>query len=184
MARPVHGDPAERTSVRRDPARDLRDRSGTPITVRVRTQSLLPLVCLLGGLGAIGYAGAQSWEGIASRGWPAVPGEVVSSQVVATQGGTGSASHSGGHRALVRYAYTVDGVRHEGDRISVARVSKTRAHAAEVAARFPEGAPVEVHHDPDDPARALLEPGVTVAGVLPAALGVALLVAGFVFRRR
>src|ERR1700732_2768923 len=60
---------------------------------------------------------------------------------------------------IIHYRYRVGGQDIEGDRISVGGTPlTTRVLALRAVARYPVGARVDVHVDPDDPKNALLEP--------------------------
>lgn len=97
---------------------------------------------------------------VASEGWPSVPGEVLSSQV---------RSSSRTRRAVVRYAYDVGGDELVGGRVRyLAPLALERASTT--AARYPEGATVNVYYDPELPAESVLEPGRRTAAFVVAAL--------------
>jgi len=105
---------------------------------------------------------------LATKDWPSVTGEVLSSSVERV-GRPGSKTRA----PRVTYAYTVDGVRYEGDRLSFRSYSSRRVsnnRAGVIASRYDEGAPVEVHYDPDRPSEAVLIPETDSFG-----LGVAIL---------
>jgi hypothetical protein len=60
---------------------------------------------------------------------------------------------------VVRYRYRTGGQDFEGDRIAVGgQPMMTRVLAGKLIARYPVGARVDVHVDPNDPKNALLEP--------------------------
>lgn len=60
---------------------------------------------------------------------------------------------------IVRYRYRTGGQEFEGDQIAIGGVPMmTRVLAAKLIARYPVGAHVDVHIDPNDPKNALLEP--------------------------
>jgi hypothetical protein len=61
---------------------------------------------------------------------------------------------------IVRYRYRVGGQDLEGDQIMIGgQPMMTRVLAGRLVARYPVGAHVDVHVDPNDPKNALLEPG-------------------------
>jgi hypothetical protein len=89
-----------------------------------------------------------------SRGWPHVPGEIVSARV---------GRHHGGYRsgttcnAELRYRYAVYGVPHVGHRVSFDG-SGSCDEAAQVVDRHPPGQVVDVYYRPSDPETSVLEP--------------------------
>lgn len=119
-------------------------------------ENLLTLVmALLIGGGAM-YAGLSIVRaGRHVRGWPTVPGTVIDKQAVPSA--VGSVSTPGRrYRALVRYAYVVDGRRYEGDKIlAIGGVTGTRQAMQQAIDAF--GGSVEVRYNPRDPADACLK---------------------------
>ncbi len=78
-------------------------------------------------------------------------------------GGANSAQNY--HQPVVRYHFEVDGQRHEGDRVRFAdlrfRDRTGAARSQEIIDRYAGHPKVPVFHDPEDPTRSVLEPGVT-----------------------
>lgn len=94
----------------------------------------------------------------AAKGWRRVEGEIIASGVDLPP--THTSDDATDARAVIRYRYRVGGAIHEGDRIGFGgAAATTRMLAARHAARYPIGAKVDVHVDPRNPARAVLEPG-------------------------
>lgn len=122
--------------------------------------------------------GSQVWEGLASRTWPSVTGEMISSTAVAAGGRS-----PGKYSLEVAYRYRVDGVAHESRRVrAVGHSSKKEAIEAEVN-RLTPGSVVTVYYNPQRPSQAYLETGVSVMeGLLPffGVLGFALSLVAFV----
>jgi len=88
--------------------------------------------------------------------FPTVTGVITHNEIEITP-----ASKSGtNYTARLRFAYTVDGRAYVGDRHRYGSHTASAAHAEALASRYPVGAPVIVHYNPDDPADALLSPGV------------------------
>jgi len=127
---------------------------------------LMVAVFVLIGLG-VGAAGAfnlkDAW---ASRSWPVAPGRIV-----VQQGGESESrwEDSSGRRqgattwsTSVVYAFEVDGVTHYANARRFGQIAGAgKEWASEIAARYPEGATVEVRYHPADPDRAVLEPGLS-----------------------
>jgi hypothetical protein len=106
-------------------------------------------------LGAFFYAQSR-WNlarARASRRWPTVPGVVQADEVERRQG-----SFFMFYKLALRYRYEVGGISYDGDRVQFgpARVA-ARELIAKLATKYPPGARVIVHYDPNDPSAALLE---------------------------
>jgi hypothetical protein len=103
--------------------------------------------------------------------WPVAAGEIVSSTVEqrhATENGKTRTTHL----PIVEFAYTVDGNRLHSRQVKLGlEVSGSESFAQGIVARYPAGAPVEVHYDPQDPSNAALENPTETNWIL---LGVAL----------
>ncbi|MCA8955978.1 MAG: DUF3592 domain-containing protein [Planctomycetes bacterium] len=98
----------------------------------------------------------------ASARWPTVEGEILESVVVPVQHDRRRSGRQPRHsyRARVRFGYEVAGATHEADTVRFLDTwSSDRAAAEGVANRYPKGARVEVHYDPQSPNRAVLDTG-------------------------
>jgi hypothetical protein len=116
--------------------------------------------------------GLEEWRlGEASRSWPTVEGRVLASEVATrATGSRGSGGPSTTTTHEIRYEYEIDGVRREGRRVAYT-VAMGEGDLRARAARYPAGRAVEVHVDPEDPDRAVLEPGADGWNALPIAMG-------------
>ncbi len=125
------------------------------------------LVCLA--IAAVGgffvYMGAQERNtALAAMGWPTVAGTITESRVATT---TSRKRRNSSH--VLRYAYSVDGVEHEGNRRSFLVALDS---ADSQAARFAPAQQVVVHYNPMDPSEACLEtPPPGWEAWLPVAVG-------------
>jgi hypothetical protein len=92
---------------------------------------------------------AFNWRrAVAAKSWPVTTGRVVASETTLLYAPA----------PIVRFRYTVDGEEYESDKIQFGRLSSwTEETARRVATRYPAGAHVRVHYDPDDPDTAVLE---------------------------
>jgi hypothetical protein len=109
------------------------------------------------------YLGLQTMVGgWASESWPTTPGVVATSEIEVEHTGSGSSSGSGkSYHARVHYEYGVGGESFSAKRVSFGEFGTGDGdHASEVLARYPAGAKVAVHYDPEDPGDAVLEPGL------------------------
>lgn len=95
-------------------------------------------------------------RGLAARDWPVAEGTVVLA--------TSRAPNSSLKR--LEYAYAVDGTEYSSTKAAFVRVPYTNP-LHEV---YERGQAVAVRYDPDDPARAVLEPGAPALGVLAEAV--------------
>ena len=119
------------------------------------------LVFAVIGGGMVVGAGRNAVNGRASRRWPVVSGQMISSEVTSQRTGM-TQSHRGG----VEYQYVVDGVTYTGDRIAFGtRWSLRKSSSEALISRYPVGATVSVSHHPTEPSFSVLEPGVQSAVV-------------------
>ena len=104
-----------------------------------------------------------------AKGWPVAEGVVKSSRVESRKtrvGGAAQGTRVTLHEPVVEYSYTVGGREYFSTQVSFgARVSTQEAGpAAAWAAKYPEGAKVAVHYNPEHPTVAVLETGVAFQG--------------------
>jgi hypothetical protein len=104
-----------------------------------------------------------------AKGWPTVEGRVVASKADSyrTRGGSGTQGPLVTmYEPRVEYSYVVEGREYHSTQVSFgARVStQAREAAAERAARYPAGAKVAVHYNPEHPTVAVIETGVAFQG--------------------
>jgi hypothetical protein len=91
----------------------------------------------------------------ASEKWPTAPGTVLSSEVDRSKP---LFSKDYQYTPKVRYAYEVQGTRHEGDTIQFGLMASAyKYQAEEVIKPYPVGGAVAVHYDPADPKATVLE---------------------------
>lgn len=111
------------------------------------------------GVGAYVRARAQ-----ASKGWPMVLGQVVSSRV------TSSTSSEGGttYEPDIHYAYDIGGRAYNSRRVAFGGFTSTSnpRDAEKHTARYPAGAVVQVYYNPANPQDATLERRAGSAGFL------------------
>ena len=135
-------------------------------------------VLILAGLGLVAFMRRRHALVRASQAWPAVPGTVLESAV--RRYGR-SVETRWRYYPAVRYRYEVEGRAYTGRRLYFDEMAwASRSSAARLAHKYPPGATVTVRYDPDDPARALLEPGLSGAGNY-GVVGCALVVVGLFF---
>ena len=121
----------------------------------------------------IGFAiiGAIDWDRAnASVNWPTAQGTVTESRIHhTTSSKRGHVRHH--YAAHVAFRYTVDGREFTASRITFRTTSSSESAANATVAKYPVGSSVTVHHAPDDPALACLEPGAGDLQWLPLAIG-------------
>ena len=137
------------------------------------------------GLAAIAFGiafavlGARDWDrASASVGWPTAAGTVAESRMhhrTHTNRGRTSSTWS----PHVTYRYSVDGREFEAQRISFRVGGWSRSEAQAVVDAHPVGSAVTVHHAPDDPSLACLEPGPGDWQWVPLAIGAVAVLIGF-----
>jgi hypothetical protein len=149
---------------------------------------LLSLLSTLGvllgvaGLGVIIWGFIRMRRASRTRSWPTTQGTIRSSRVTSREApavetetrydeDAPAPAPQVLYRPQVEYTYTVDRQTYTGTELGVDVVEvSSRQHAQAHAARYAPGRPVTVFYDPEDPSRALLEPGVQgTSWALPAA---------------
>jgi hypothetical protein len=94
----------------------------------------------------------------AAESWNRVEGVIIASEV--KQPSAHVSDDLNDASPIIRYRYRADGQDLESDRIKIGgQPLTTRVLAGRLVARYPVGARVDVHVDPNDPKNALLEPG-------------------------
>lgn len=105
-----------------------------------------------------------------STSWPTVDGTVTRSEVTSHR-----SSHKGrtstSYHAQIEFDYTVDGQKLHGTRRTYKVVASSQSAANEAVAAYPVGRSVTVSYDPQDPERAVLEPGWDWSNAIPIAVG-------------
>ena len=118
-----------------------------------------PLVVLTSAMGAVVllffFAGRRVAKEAA--GWPVTRGTVVISSTESLhqmQQGRDVISYA----PVVEFSYQVNGRDYRSRQITLgARLAGTRSFAEQIAARYPQGSPVEVHYEPANPSNAVLQ---------------------------
>jgi hypothetical protein len=123
---------------------------------------LFTLIFMAAGL-AMGYFGYQEYQDSkASEAWPVVSGTVFSSEVT-SYSEYSNGRHRTYYRADVAYEYTVNDANYTGDQVAFSEVNTSNPDPAQkIVDRYPVGQLVEIHYDPADPGKAVLETGVKI----------------------
>ncbi len=111
----------------------------------------------------------------ASRSWPSVSGVIERSEVV-----TSTSNGKTMYGFDVVYRYQVEGRDLTSNNVFFGgnTTSSSSSFAHNVVARYPKGAKVKVFYDPNDPSKAVLEPGTTWQSYLVFGIGLAFLIVG------
>lgn len=149
------------------------------------------LALLLWGLAALfAWAGlGNTWYGWVSQDWPVAEGRIVASTVeVERINSKFSNTHDAQPRGqtlryhpVIEYQWQVDGGLYERDRRNFSAAvagEETRESAEAIIAPYGVGERVDIHYDPGQPSRGILEPGPHWDG-LGVTLVVAIVLAGF-----
>jgi hypothetical protein len=121
------------------------------------------------GLAAVllGFAGWMLVKGLGernlaedSKGWPTAPSVVTASDTERDTVNRRRGGRETRYRVRVEYDYVVDGASYHGDRIRAACCSyEDWSKADQKARQYRVRSTVQVRYDPDNPGRAVLEPG-------------------------
>jgi hypothetical protein len=132
-------------------------------------------ITAFGGFISAGFA-RDIYFALKSKRWPRTDGRVIEWGL-----------HWGGNisgieddSAVVGYEYQVGGVRYTSRRLDYAGRGAGWS-AWRVLGRYPEGDVVSVIYDPSEPARAVLQPGMSIGNVLRLLVGLAILGLGLLF---
>lgn len=131
---------------------------------------------LLGSAAFLYHALVSLGPALASRNWPRAHGVVTKSMVESRRDADSTL-----HRPVVAYRFTVDGQELTGEEVcfgAAGRSSSIDVWSRRVVQRYPVGAAVWVHHDPANPRRACLEPGVQWPLITSLLIGISLLGVG------
>ncbi len=152
--------------------------------------SVISVILAVSGLGVLVWGLRRMQQASVAKDWPTAQGTIRSSTVVSREAEPINPQESYDddapkpkgqvlYRPEVEYTYTVGGETYTSNTLAwdVTEVS-SRQHAQTQAARYTPKAPVTVYYDPEDPSRALLNPGVQAASwAVPGAGGACILIA-------
>lgn len=154
--------------------------------------SILPTICISGVISVFGLAGIFVLFQLLktyflfkqSQHWSTTEGMVLFSGVDSQTSVEPEGSNTT-YQAKVIYQYIVSGQTYEHNRIAFNSDLRTTNYnkQAELASRYPQGEPITVYYDPDDPEQAVLERKVSAVllTLLMAAvfIGISILIALF-----
>jgi len=145
---------------------------------------LVCLAMLVGGLGIflmiMSLLSLQ--QGKEARRWKTVPGRIIRSSLeekrADTSYGDGMRRTEVGYQPLVEYQYRVGDETLTGQRLSLVEKQFTQKAGQKALEKYPIGATVQVHYDPEDPQEAVIETGTVVSSLIFMLGGIALVAAG------
>jgi hypothetical protein len=151
----------------------MASRPGSPIA-----QGIVAVACLAVGMVLTFMYGLPMYRRAeASLNWPTTSGTVETSEVTSsfTKGKTK-------YSPSVSYSYDVNGMRQTSNSIwaSGGDSSTVKSVHQAVVDKYPVGSTVKVFYDPEDPAYAILEPGITSTNYIVLGGGGATMLAGVI----
>ncbi len=145
---------------------------------------LICLALLVGGLGiflmVMGMLSLQ--QGKEARSWKVIAGRITKSALeekrVDTSHEDGMQRTEVGYLPVVEYQYKVEGEILTGYRINFVEKQYTQKAGKKALDKYPFGAVVQVHYDPENPNEAVLETGTIVSSLVFMLGGLVLVGAG------
>lgn len=142
------------------------------------------LAILVGGLGVflifMGFLSLQQGKQIKS--WKSVAGRVTRSTLeekrVETSHEDGVKRTEVGYAPMVEFEYRVEGQSIIGRRINMVEKQDTQKAGQKVLTKYPVGATIQVHYDPDNPQESVLETGTGASSIIFILGGLVLVVVG------
>lgn len=128
---------------------------------------VVPFCILLGGVSGLWTSGEFFVDAYRSSTWPQASGEVIRSDLASESRFQKSNQSTTGYWAEVEYTFVVDDAKHTSEHVTLdglrsgPHIGSGKKEAEEILARYPVGKTVDIYYDPDDPARATLETGIS-----------------------
>lgn len=123
---------------------------------------------------------SQRKKAKAAEAWPTVPGVVLSSGLQENHHYDSSDHRTEiNYEPVVQYQYSLMGQNYTGTHISFGNMSYDYRTASKKIAPYPQGTPVTVHYDPNNPTNAVLETKAA-GGVMLLIMGILFMVIGIV----
>lgn len=128
------------------------------------------LVLIFGGIGVglIIYALRTRQKVQESQRWPVTDGLITAREMAVNQSTDSEGGSTTSYYPHVEYEYSVMGTRYHGKKIAFGAVKNysRQADVQAILARYPEGATVAVHYDPNKPEDAVLEQAAPATNVM------------------
>ncbi len=121
--------------------------------------SIVIVVILFGlGIGLLYSTIKDRLKANAALKWPVVKGVVTQSQILEDYVRTATGTVNPSYTPAVTYEFRANGQKYTAQRVIFGRPKFSFIVAGDILERFPEGAQVDVHYNPADPADAVLLP--------------------------
>lgn len=145
--------------------------------------NLFGVTATLAGLLVSLWAHGYSKDAKASLSWPSVQGVVVESfeDVHTSTTSSGSRPPMKSYIPVVRYSYQVDELDYTNDQISFASQNNAkRENAKATLSKYPVATELDVHYNPENPRKSILEPGTHRSTHIWFFLGLGMLITGLI----
>lgn len=141
-------------------------------------------LCLLIGI-LMGINGTrQVLDANASTGWEHTQGTVTKSEIERSEreskDSNGNSQTYTTYSAIVRYEYRVANKSYASQQVSFSNPNASETTAEARVSKYPVGSTVNVYYAPDDPRKAVLEPGITAESFVVAFLSLMFIVGGVI----
>lgn len=113
-----------------------------------------------------------------SKSWPTVQGQVLTSTIVQHESTDSDGASSTSYEPLVEYRYSVIGSPLIGKKIAFGANQFTYNTAQKIISRYPPGAAVQVHYNPEKPSQSVLETKAS-GGTVFLVVGIGFIIAAF-----
>lgn len=141
--------------------------------------SLFFAVFILAGGIVAGFGVRNIIQAHESRNWLPADGKITASEVERRRSSKGRGSYS----PSVKYEYTVDGQKYDGETIAIGmkNVSAGQGFARRFVSKYPAGKSVQVFYNPALPGHSVLEPGLSKRSFILFAFGISFALVGTCF---
>jgi hypothetical protein len=127
------------------------------------------LIFILIGLGLVFWGWNILHNARASAAWPTSAGRITESTLDHSTDAEGSDSYS----PKITYTYSVNNLFYDSGTIKFGENSySSQRKAQEILSHYPVGQSVTVYYEPDNPGKAVLEPGVSAGSYIVLAIGI------------
>ncbi|MBN2790385.1 MAG: DUF3592 domain-containing protein [Candidatus Delongbacteria bacterium] len=142
---------------------------------------IFPLIFFAVGLG-LSYKGYSTISlAKESLDWPSTTGKIILSEIRHKSSRSGKGNRTSSYHADIKYTYTIGTMLLTGDRVSYGDYgSSDRGHASSIVRRYPVAKKVRVYYMKDQPAEAVLEPGITGSTWIQPVIGLVFAVVGVI----
>lgn len=132
-------------------------------------QLIVAGIPILVGLYILGRAFVHLRSGSQRKAWPHTNGEIVTSEVQISRGADGDLTYF----PVVFYRYKVNLVEYKSNIITASAPPSVgmQGYAEALVKKYQVNNKVDVYYDPDNPQEAVLETGISIAGILLIAIG-------------